>query len=56
MCGSPASGLAAFFDNFKFFYELIITHFRKLFKEKFSTLTANSFEKEKGVRFHELLE
>jgi len=44
------SGFAAIFDNFKFFYELIITHFRKFFKQKFSDLTANSFlEKKKAA-------
>jgi len=34
-------------DNFKFFYELIITHYSKFFKknelEKFTALAANSF-------------
>jgi len=45
-CGSPRrAGLAAFFDNFKFFYELIITHFRKFFKQKFSDLAANYSKK-----------
>jgi hypothetical protein len=48
---APHAGLAAIFDNFKFFYELIITHFRKFFKQKFSDLAANSLallQKEKG--------
>jgi len=40
------SGFAANFDNFKFFYELIITHYSKFFKknelEKFTALAANS--------------
>ncbi len=35
------SGFTANFDNFKFLYELIITHFRKFFNEKFSDLAAN---------------
>jgi len=48
LCGSPRqAGLAANFDNFKFFYDLIITHFRKFFNEKFSDLAANSFSKKK---------
>ncbi|PIP33918.1 hypothetical protein COX22_01780 [Candidatus Falkowbacteria bacterium CG23_combo_of_CG06-09_8_20_14_all_49_15] len=49
------SGFAAIFDNFKFFYELIITHCSKFFKknelEKFTALAANSFallQKEKA--------
>ncbi|HCM36543.1 MAG: hypothetical protein A3J30_02805 [Candidatus Wildermuthbacteria bacterium RIFCSPLOWO2_02_FULL_47_9c] len=56
ICGSPA-GLAAFFDNFKFFYELIITHCSKFFKknelEKFTALAANSLallQKEQWAR------
>ena len=47
---------AAFFDNFKFFYELIITHYSKFFKknelEKFTALAANSLallQKEKAL-------
>ena len=43
------SGFAAIFDNFKFFYELIITHYSKFFKfiflEKFTVLAANSSKK-----------
>jgi hypothetical protein len=39
------SGFAANFDNFKFFYELIITQYSKFFKknelEKFTALAAN---------------
>jgi hypothetical protein len=42
----PARGaLAANFDNFKFFYELIITQIRKFYNKKFSDLAANSFMK-----------
>ena len=41
------SGFAANFDNFKFFYESIITHYSKFFKknklEKLIALAANSF-------------
>ena len=56
-CGSPASGLAAFFDNFKFFYKLIITHYSKSFKKKFSDLAANSLIKikKRKKQFRELL-
>jgi len=32
-------------DNFKFFYELTITHFKKFFKQNFSDLAANSLIK-----------
>jgi len=49
------SGFAAIFDNFRFFYELIITHYSKFFKknelEKFTALAANSsalLQKEKA--------
>jgi len=55
------SGFAAIFDNFKFFYELIITHFRKFFKknelEKFTALAANSLIKikKRKKQFRELL-
>jgi hypothetical protein len=38
-----AGGFAAIFDNFKFFYELIITHRKKFCNAKFSDLAANSF-------------
>jgi len=46
------SGFAALFDNFKFFFELIITHYSKFFKknelEKITDLAANSFFRKKG--------
>jgi len=51
------SGFAALFDNFKFSYELTITHFRKFFKQNFSDLAANSLIKikKRKKQFRELL-